>query len=117
MRQSLPVASLAALSCLAVLAAAAVTRPAAAADAEKQPVTVENGASRVVECAVVVDGKTRTMLKIRPGKRWADSYDPRRTIQLVCERAKEGVYRVHAGATYRFSDADRRVALAETVED
>src|ERR1700754_2637463 len=85
-----------------------------AAAPEKQTVQVSNASARVVECGVVVDNKLRTLLKIHPGKAWADAYDPRRTVQLVCERAVgNGVWRVKAGANYRLVDAGGKVDLAE----
>jgi len=96
--------------------ALAVTLAAGAGQAaavEKQTLTLTNTSSRIVECALLVDGKTRTMLKIRPGKAYADAFDPRRGLQLVCERAKKGVWEVKAGTGYNFVDGDRRVGLAE----
>ena len=100
---------------LALAALAAVlAAPVQAAPPEKQTLTVTNGASRIVECAVIVDGKARTQLKIRPGKTWADVYDPRRAVQLVCERTKEGVYGpLKIGSAYRFEDGPKRIDLAE----
>lgn len=94
--------------------ALAVAVPALAGAPEKQTLSLENGAGRVVDCAVVVDGKTRTMLKMRPGKTWSDEYDPRRDVRLVCERAKKGFWRLQAGTGYRLNDAGgRRVDLAQ----
>lgn len=87
--------------------------PARAEPPEKQTLSLENAATRVVDCAVVVDGKTRTMLKMQPGKSWSDAYDPRRDVRLVCERAKKMYWRVEAGTAYRLEDAgNRRVDLA-----
>ena len=86
--------------------------PALAAAPPKQALQVTNAAARNVECALVVDGKTRTFLKIRPGKTWSDDFDPRRDLRLVCERGKKGVYAVKAGADYHFVDGDGRVDLA-----
>lgn len=91
----------------------AAALPAAAAPPEPQRLTVRNDAARIVECAVIVDGKARTFLKMRPGKLWAADYDPRRKVQLVCERGKEGVYTVKAGLTYSLSYEANRVQLAE----
>jgi hypothetical protein len=42
-----------------------------AAPVEKQTLTLANTSSRIVECALLVDGKTRTLLKIRPGQAYA----------------------------------------------
>jgi hypothetical protein len=91
--------------------------PAGAGSVEPQRLTLKNEADRAVECAVIVDGKKRTFLKIRPGKLWAGDYDPRRKVQLVCERGKEGVYDVKAGATYAFSYEANRVQLAEAAAE
>ena len=97
-----------------VLALAAAL-PARAAP-EPQVLTVTNGASRIVECDLLVDGKSRTQLKIHPGKSYADTFDPRRSVQLVCMRAKEGVYRVTAGQAYRFVNGDKRVELVAAAD-
>lgn len=88
-------------------------RPAGAGDVEPERLALQNDAARVVECAVIVDGKTRTFLKIRPGKLWAADYDPRRKVQLVCERGKPGVFEVKAGQAYRLTYEANRVQLAQ----
>jgi hypothetical protein len=81
---------------------------------EKQTLALENAAGRVVDCAVVVDGKTRAMLRLHPGKGWSDAFDPRRDVRLVCERARKTFWRVQAGSAYRLEDAgSHRVDLAE----
>jgi hypothetical protein len=98
---------------VAAALAAPAALPAAAGAPEPQRLTVQNDADRVVECAVVVDGKARTFLKIRPGKLWSADYDPRRQVQLVCERGKPGVFAVKAGLTYRLSYEANRVQIAE----
>ena len=97
----------------------AVAAPALAAPPEKQLFQVTNTAPRPADCAVVVDGKTRTYLKIRPGKTWADSFDPRRMIQLVCDRAVgNGVWAMKAGVSYRLLDgAAGKVDFAEKVAE
>jgi hypothetical protein len=87
--------------------------PARAEAPAKQPLQVTNAAARDVECALVVDGRTRTFLKIHPGKTWSDTFDPRRTLQLVCEHARRNVFRVKAGSEYRLIDGDGRVDIAE----
>lgn len=91
----------------------ALAAAARAAPPDLQRLTVRNDAERIVECAVVVDGKARTFLKIRPHKLWAADYDPRRKVQLVCERAKDGVYAVKAGSTYALTYEANRVQIAE----
>jgi ABC-type glycerol-3-phosphate transport system substrate-binding protein len=96
------------------LAAAA---PAGAGAPDKQTLTVTNAASRLVECTVVVDTKARQFLKLHPGKAWAADFDPRRRVQLVCERSKPDVFVVKAGSAYRLEDAGNRwVALAEAAQ-
>ncbi|MBI1197410.1 MAG: hypothetical protein GC203_06065 [Phenylobacterium sp.] len=94
--------------------ALSVAVPALAGAPEKQTLSLENEAGRIVDCAVVVDGKTHVMLKIRPGVTWSDEFDPRRDVRIVCERSKRPYYRVTSGTAYRLSDAGgRRVDLAE----
>ena len=99
----------------ALLAVAAAAPGAALAEAPaKQTLTLTNTAARLADCTLVVDGKARNVLKIHTGKTWADDFDPRRTLQLVCERAvKDAVWRVKPGTTYRFVDAAGRVGIAE----
>ena len=101
---------------LAALLAVAAAAPAWSAAPEKQLFQVTNTALRPADCAIVVDGKTRTYLKIRPGKTWADSFDPRRTIQLVCDHAVgDGVWAMKAGTSYRLlAGAGGKVDFAET---
>jgi len=113
MRKSVrrPLAAL--LFALAALGAAAPGAALAEAPA-KQTLTLTNTAQRLADCALIVDGKIRNLLKIHTGKTWADDFDPRRTLQLVCERAvKDAVWRVKPGTTYRFVDAAGRLDLAE----
>ena len=100
---------------IAALLATAAAAPAWSAAPEKQLFQVTNTALRPADCAIVVDGKTRTYLKIRPGKTWADNFDPRRTIQLVCDRAVgDGVWAMKAGTRYRLLDgAGGKVDFAE----
>jgi len=91
---------------------------AGAAAPEKQTVQVANASPRIVVCGVVVDSKLRTLLKIRPGKAWADAYDVRQTLQLVCERAAKGaVWRVKPGSSYRLVDAGGKVDIAEAAAE
>jgi hypothetical protein len=100
-----------------LLLALAAALPARAETPERKLLTVTNGASRIVECDLLVDGKSRTQLKIHPGKGYADSFDPRRTLHLACMRTKEGVYRVKAGETYRFMDGERRIDLKAAADE
>jgi len=94
------------------------TGPIAAAAPEKAVVTVANVSNRIVDCGVVIDGRARTYLRIRPGKSWTDSFDPRRTVQLVCERTVsiDGVFRVQPGASYRLIDVKGKIDIEEGAE-
>ena len=86
----------------------------AAAEPEKLPLAVTNATDRVVFCAFVFDGKTRTNLAIRPGKTWSEPFDPRRRLQLVCNRGKESVFGpLEAGKRYDLVTAGRKIGLAE----
>lgn len=100
-----------------LFALAAIPGAALAEAPAKQTLTLTNTAQRLADCALVVDGKTRNLLKIHTGQTWADDFDSRRTLQLVCERSlKNAVWRVKPGTTYRFVDAAGRVDLAEGAE-
>lgn len=87
----------------------------AAADPDKLPLSVTNTTERVVFCAFVFEGKTRTMLEIRPGKTWSEAFDPRRQLQLVCNRGIDNVFGpLEAGKAYDLVAArGRKVDLAE----
>jgi hypothetical protein len=86
--------------------------PAAAAP-ERQPVSVTNASARIAACALVVDGHTRTYLKLHPGKSWSAPFDPRQDIRLVCEHARALNWRLKPGAAYRVVDAGGKADLAE----
>jgi len=64
--------------------------------------SVTNDTARVVECTLLVDGATRTYLKVHPTKTYFTPIDPGRLVQLVCIRGKEGVYALKLGTDYRF---------------
>jgi hypothetical protein len=101
---------------LFLLLALAVTLPAQAfADPpERQPLTIANASPRIAECAVVVDGHTRTMLKLHPGKAWTDSFRPGQDLRLVCERSRKLFFGpLKAGESYRLVGEDRWLELAE----
>jgi hypothetical protein len=111
MPRSLAVAALA----LASMAAAATALPARA-EPDRQPLTITNASARIAECAVVVDGHTRTMLKLHVGKSWSDSFRPGQDLRLVCERSKKLFFGpLKTGAAYRVVDEGRWLELAEGV--
>lgn len=100
-----------------LLAALIALAAAPAWSAEKLTVRVDNASPRTVDCALVVEGKTRTYLKIRPGKAWWEPFHPRRTLQLVCDRTVgDGVWRLKPGSSYRLVDVGGKVDLVEGAE-
>lgn len=82
----------------------------AAAEAERGKITLSNDASRPVYCAIVIDGRTRNYIHIRPGKTYVTELDTdRRAVQLVCERAKRNAYGpLRFDTAYSLVDGDRR---------
>ena len=100
--------------CALAFAAAA---PAHAADppANYERLTVTNTTDRAAVEQQSAIGHARTELAIRPGKSWYESFDPRRDLQLVCQR---GIGRAFgplaAGKTYRLVPAEgRKMDVAE----
>jgi hypothetical protein len=99
------------LAALLVLAAAA---PVAAA--EDKLVAVTNTLDQhVAYCTLLVDGRARTKLAIRPGKTWSEGFDPRRELLLVCDRGTSIRFGpLKAGTSYRLVEAEgRKIDLAE----
>lgn len=98
----------------AALALAALPIPSLAETPEKQTFTLTNTADRLAFCTVLVDGRTHVQLALRAGKSWSDALDPRRPVQLVCNRAKQTVFGPLAtGKTYRLLMNGRWWDLAE----
>ncbi|TAJ70933.1 MAG: hypothetical protein EPO51_15600 [Phenylobacterium sp.] len=102
--------------------AAALTLAAApmAASADPAPeaarVSVTNTqAQRVAYCTLLVDGRARSNLAIRPGKTWSDAFDPRREVLLVCDRATSLRFGpLKAGVSYRLVETEgAKIGLAE----
>jgi hypothetical protein len=92
------------------LAAHAATAP------EKAPVSVTNTQEkRVAYCTLLVDGRARSNLAIRPGKTWSDAFDPRREVLLVCDRATSLKFGpLKAGVNYRLVETEgAKIQLAE----
>ena len=99
----------------ALLLAAAASQANAAAP-EKQPVSVTNTQEkRVAYCTLLVDGRARSQLAIRPGKTWSDAFDPRREVLLVCDRATSLRFGpLKAGMSYRIVETEgAKIQLAE----
>jgi hypothetical protein len=88
-----------------LMAPLAIPLAAGAAPASGQ-FKVTNDTPHIVECVLLVNGKTRTYLKVHPGKAYFDTFLEGRTLQLVCMRARTGVYGpLKLGVDYRFVDA------------
>jgi len=101
---------LGAMPLAAPLGANAATAP------EAQPVSVTNTqAARVAYCTLLVDGRARTKLAIRPGKTWSEAFAPRREILLVCDRATSLRFGpLKAGMSYRLVETEgAKIQLAE----
>ena len=81
--------------------------------------SVTNDTERVVECNVLIDGRTRTYIKVHPAKTYFTDVDAGRLVQLVCMRGKVGVYGpLKLGADYRFVPAPSlRVDLRDAKAD
>jgi len=100
-----------------VLAAAlAPTAPALAQAPVKQPLSVTNAMTQVAFCTLLVDGRVRSYLEIRPEKTWSEEVDPRRLYQLVCMRGKENSYRLEPGKPYRVEAVGRKVGLVAAAD-
>ncbi|PZQ65773.1 MAG: hypothetical protein DI570_00545 [Phenylobacterium zucineum] len=98
------------------LLAAAFAGPAQAQAPDKQPVSVTNAMTQVAHCTLLVDGRVRSYLEIRPEKTWSEEVDPRRLYQLVCMRGKENSYRLEPGKPYRVEAVGRKVGLVATAD-
>ena len=86
--------------------------PAQAAD-EMATFKVTNTSSRIAICTIVVDIKTDTYLKIRPGKSHTAQYRPNRQVQLVCDRAAKLSWTLKPGGAYRLVDGEKKMELVE----
>jgi len=102
------------LTAALILGAAPIAAHAAAP--EKQPVSVTNTQEqRVAHCTLLVDGRARSNLAIRPGKTWTEPFDPRREILLVCDRATSLRFGpLKAGMSYRLVETEgAKIQLAD----
>lgn len=103
----------------AACAALAIAAPAAAlpsaARAEGPPdetLTLRNEADRLVYCAVLLNGRLFVNVRLKPGAHWSRPIDPRRKVELVCNRLKKPVYGpLEPGGSYSFVDGGDRVDL------
>lgn len=109
-RRALPATATA----LATLLGAGASLAAPAPDKPVLSVT-NTQAARVAYCTLLVDGRARTKLAIRPGHTWSEAFDPRRELLLVCDRGiglKFGPLKV--GQTYRLvEEPGAKISLAE----
>jgi hypothetical protein len=74
---------------------------------------VTNASSRIAICTIVVNIKTDTYLKIRPGKSYTGHYRPDRQVQLVCDRAAQLSWTIKLGTNYRLVEGEKKLELVE----
>ena len=88
-----------------LLALAAVP---AGAEPQKLPVTVTNASERLADCAVLIDGRIKYYVKIKPGDAWTDSFQTIRELKLVCERSRAYFFGpLKLGGAYRIFEVKR----------
>jgi len=98
----------------ALLIAFAVAAPAMAAP-EMLPVSVTNASEKIAICTVVVDGRMKYELKIRPGNTWSDDFQSIREVKLVCDRSRELFFGpLKLGGTYRIYQLKRWLEIEPT---
>jgi hypothetical protein len=86
--------------------AAALSASAAQAEVARGKFRITNDAHRVVECNLLVEGRTRTYLKVHVGKAYFDTFPANRLLQLACVRGAKDFYGpMKVGVDYRFIDA------------
>ncbi|MCR5877081.1 hypothetical protein [Phenylobacterium sp. J367] len=100
------VGAMAALAALAAAGAALAQEPPA-----PQPLSLTNGSGLLVYCAVLVDARLYTNVRLKPAASWSHAFDPRREVALVCNRAKKPSYGPLALGSYSFVAVDGRVDL------
>ncbi len=101
-----------------LVAMLAATQPAAAAPIARGKFTITNDAHRVVECQLLVEGHTRTYLKVHVGKAYFDTFGANHLLQLVCVRGVKDYFGpMKVGVDYRFVDAPGdRIDVVEAPE-
>jgi hypothetical protein len=99
---------------LALVLTAAASGAQADPPARGDTFKITNATDRIVECTLLVDGMTRTYLRVHPGKAYQDGFRANRILQLVCIRGKEGVFGpLKLGMDYQFErDGDRVTVVA-----
>lgn len=107
----------ASISGLLAASVAVAASGAQAATADDKPIlaVTNTQAERVAYCTLLVDGRARSKLAIRPGKTWSEGFDPRREILLVCDRSTALRFGpLKAGSSYRLVGAPgAKIDLAE----
>ena len=92
---------------LAVSITFAAAAPGVAAP-EKLPLTVTNASERIADCAVLIDGRIKYYVKIKPGNTWTDEFQTIRELKLVCERSREFFFGpLKLGSAYRIIEVKR----------
>jgi hypothetical protein len=90
----------------ALTAATLAAASAAQAETERGKFRITNDAHRVVECNLMVEGHTRTYLKVHMGKAYFDTFPANHLLQLACVRGAKDYYGpMKIGVDYRFVDA------------
>ena len=101
---------------LATLLLLAVAAPAAAV--EKLPLTVTNDSQRIAECAVLIDGRIKKYVNIRPGKTYTDQFESNRELKLVCEKSRPMWFGpLKLGSAYRIVRTGAWFEIAEAAGD
>jgi hypothetical protein len=96
------------MSLLPLLTAFVLAAAPAMAAPELAPVSVTNATQRLAVCTIVVDGRMKYEVKIRPGKTWSDEFQTIREVKLVCERSRELFFGpLKLGGTYRIYELKR----------
>jgi len=86
----------------------ALSAAPAGAEPQKLPVTVTNASERLADCAVVIDGRIKYYVKIKPGDAWTDSFQTIRELKLVCERSRAYFFGpLKLGGAYRIFEVKR----------
>ena len=92
---------------------AAAAGPAAGAP-EQLPLTVSNASARIADCAVLIDGRIKYYVKIRPGNTWSDQFQSIRELKLVCERSRKMFFGpLKLGGVYRIVEVKGKLEIEE----
>jgi hypothetical protein len=97
-----------------LILALAAAAPAQAA-VEKAPLTVTNTSQRIADCAVLIDGRIKYYVKIRPGRTWSDDFQTMRELKLVCERSRKLFFGpLRLGGAYEITEVRGKLEIAES---